>query len=70
MNHQDFINFLQKLKEQKISNGRLARYLGYNTISMSCFKNEKRPIPLVLIRACEGLARLDIIGIDLKNIVK
>jgi hypothetical protein len=45
MNHQDFINFLQKLKEQKISNGRLARYLGYNTISMSCFQKRKATNP-------------------------
>jgi hypothetical protein len=45
MNHQDFINFLQKLKEQKISNGRLARYLGLQYYKYELFQKRKATNP-------------------------
>jgi hypothetical protein len=45
MNHQDFINFLQKLKEQKISNGRLARYLGLQYYKHELLQKRKATNP-------------------------
>jgi hypothetical protein len=70
MTNLEFADFLQKLKQNKISNAKLGRYFGYGATSISHFATGKRPLPLVLGRACKFVERLADIGLEFKNIMK
>jgi hypothetical protein len=69
MTNLEFRNFLDRLKENKISNKKFGKFFGYGDTSICQFKKNKK-VPKVLIRACEFLKRFEEIGIDLNKIIK
>jgi hypothetical protein len=69
MTNLEFRDFLDRLKQNKISNKRFGDFFGYGQTSICHFRNKKK-IPKVLIKACEFLKRFEEIGIDLNKIIK
>ena len=70
MDHQEFANFLAKLKENKISNKRFADFVGYNPTTISHYLSGKKAVPKVLAEVVRGLQFKEQIGIDLRNLIK
>tara|TARA_R110000868_G_scaffold409867_2_gene696303 strand:+ start:696 stop:914 length:219 start_codon:yes stop_codon:yes gene_type:complete len=70
MNHQEFANFLAKLKENKISNKKFGDFVDYNATTISHYVSGKKPVPKVLAEAVRGLQFKEQIGIDLRHLIK
>lgn len=70
MDYKEFASFLAKLKENKISNAKFAKFVNYNATTISHYASGKKPVPQVLAVAVAGLQFKAQIGIDLKTLIK